>query len=73
MMIMEDVHKTHPGRQARETVLRTIAWWPGMSQDVEQLVSRCENCQKTDHCSEKQSRSGQKQTYGNKSTWPGPP
>ena len=44
-MIMEDVQKTHPGRQATETVLRTVAWWPGMSQDVEQLVS-CENCQK---------------------------
>ena len=30
-----DAHKTHPGRQKQQTALRMVAWWPGMSEDIE--------------------------------------
>ena len=34
-----------PGKNATEASLRTIAWWPGITQDVQHFVSKCKNCQ----------------------------
>ena len=38
-------HETHPGKNATEASVRMIAWWPGITQDVQHFVSKCKNCQ----------------------------
>ena len=43
---VDDAHKTHPGKQAIEKVLRMVVCWASISQDVEWLVSSCDFCQK---------------------------
>ena len=37
--------KIHPGKNATEASVRMIAWWPGITQDVQHFVSKCKNCQ----------------------------
>ena len=49
----------HPGRNATETAVQMIAWWPGISQDVLRYVSKCRQGQ------EKRPRLGK-----TVSTWP---
>ncbi|XP_075241565.1 uncharacterized protein LOC142336542 [Convolutriloba macropyga] len=33
-MVIDEAHETHPGKNATETAVRMMAWWPGISQDV---------------------------------------
>ena len=33
-MVIAKAHETHPGKNATETAVRMMAWWPGISQDV---------------------------------------
>ena len=42
---MAKAHVTHPGKNATETAVRMIAWWPGISQDVLRYFSKCKECQ----------------------------
>ena len=42
---MAKAHETHPGKNATETAVRMMAWWPGISQDVLRYVSKCKECQ----------------------------
>ena len=42
---MSKAHETHPGKNANEESVRMIAWWPGITQDFQQFVSKCKNCQ----------------------------
>ena len=44
-MVMTKAHETHPGKNATETAVRMMAWWPGISQDVLRYVSKCKECQ----------------------------
>ena len=44
-MVMAKAHETHPGKNATETAVRMMAWWPGISQDVLRYVSKCKECQ----------------------------
>ena len=44
-MVMAKTHETHPGKNAPETAVRMMAWWPGISQDVFRYVSKCKECQ----------------------------
>ena len=44
-MVMAKAHETHQGRNATETAVRMMAWWPGISQDVLRYVSKCKECQ----------------------------
>ena len=43
--VMTKAHETHPGKNATETAVRMMAWWPGISQDVLRYVSKCKECQ----------------------------
>ena len=44
-MMMAKIHETHPGKNATETAVRMMAWWPGISKDVLRYVSKCKECQ----------------------------
>ena len=44
-LVLAKAHETHPGKNATEASVRMIAWWPGITQDVQQFVSKCKNCQ----------------------------
>ena len=44
-MVLAEAHETHPGKNATEASVRLIAWWPGITQDVQHFVSKCKNCQ----------------------------
>ena len=44
-MVIDEAHETHPGKNATETAVRMMAWWPGISQDVHRYVSKCKENQ----------------------------
>ena len=44
-MVMAKAHENHPGKNATETAVQMMAWWPGISQDVLRYVSKCKECQ----------------------------
>ena len=44
-MVMAKAHETHSVKNATETAVRMMAWWPGISQDVLRYVSKCKECQ----------------------------
>ena len=38
-------HETHPGKNATGASVRTISWWPGITQDVQHFFSKCNHSQ----------------------------
>ena len=44
-LVLAKAHETHPGKNAAEPSVKMIAWWPGITQDVQHFVSNCKNCQ----------------------------
>ena len=42
--ILSLLHKGHPGRTKTRTLARQLYYWPGMSNDIKQLVSTCQEC-----------------------------
>ena len=38
-LVLAKAHETHPGKNATEALVRMIAWWPGITQDVQHFVS----------------------------------
>ena len=44
-LVLAKAHETHPGKNGTEASVRTIAWCPGITQDVQHFVSKCKNCQ----------------------------
>ena len=44
-LVLAKAHETHPGKNPTEASVRMIAWWPGITQDVQHFVSKCKNCQ----------------------------
>ena len=44
-LVLAKAHETHPGKNATEASVRMIAWWPGITQDVQHFVSKGKNCQ----------------------------
>lgn len=43
--LLGELHKDHPGMRRMKELARNYLWYPGMDQDVENLVSKCEGCQ----------------------------
>ena len=39
-LVLAKAHETHPGKNATEASVRMIAWWPGITQDVQHFVSK---------------------------------
>ena len=44
-MMMAKAHETYPGKNATETTVRMMAWWPGISKKVLRFVNKCKECQ----------------------------
>ena len=44
-LVLAKAHETYPGKKATEASVRMIAWWPGITEDVQHFVSKCKNCQ----------------------------
>ena len=70
-LVLAKAHGTHLVKNATEASVRIIAWWPGITQDVQHFVSKCKKCQLKGLAWKKQSLRGQKPTFGNGSTWTG--
>uniref|UniRef100_A0A914W055 RNA-directed DNA polymerase n=1 Tax=Plectus sambesii TaxID=2011161 RepID=A0A914W055_9BILA len=47
--VLKQLHKTHPGQVAMKRIARKHFWWPNFDIDVENIVSRCERCNKAQH------------------------
>ena len=43
--ILAKAHETHPEKNATEASVRMIAWWPGITQQVQRFVSKSKNVQ----------------------------
>ena len=39
------MEETYPGKNATEAAVRVIAWWLGITHDVQHFVNKCKNCQ----------------------------
>ena len=48
-LVLAKAHETHPGKNTTEASVRLIAWWPGITQDIQHFVSKCKNCQMNRH------------------------
>ena len=44
-LVLATEHETHPGKNATEATVRMIAWWLGITPEVQHFVSICKNCQ----------------------------
>ena len=44
-LVMAKAPETHPGKNATETAVRMMTWWPGLNQDVLRYFSKCKECQ----------------------------
>ena len=44
-LVLVKALETHPRQNAIDASVRMIAWWPGITQDVQHCVSKCKNCQ----------------------------
>ena len=42
---MAKAHETHSGKNATESAVRMMIWWPGIKHDVLRYVSKCKECQ----------------------------
>ena len=44
-LLLALAHGTHLRKTAIESSVRPVAWWPGITQNVQHFVSKCKNCQ----------------------------
>ena len=45
--ILMELHGGHPGVSRMKSLARTLVWWPGMDQAIEEMVRRCSDCQQS--------------------------
>ena len=43
--ILQGLHETHPGVTLMKKIARSYVWWPGLDQEMEELVKGCRPCQ----------------------------
>ena len=43
--VLEELHQVHPGINRMKALSRSYVWWPGIDDDIEGLVKRCQTCQ----------------------------
>ena len=47
--VLAELHEVHPGVSRMKALARSYVWWPGIGGEIEELVRRCDTCQKN-HC-----------------------
>ncbi|XP_060118361.1 uncharacterized protein K02A2.6-like, partial [Heteronotia binoei] len=45
--VLEALHETHPGIVRMKALARSYVWWPGMDEEIEGWVRRCQPCQES--------------------------
>ena len=43
--LLDELHRDHPGIVKMKSVARSYMWWPGLDQDIQNLVKACKSCQ----------------------------
>ena len=43
--LLDELHRDHPGIVRMKSVARSYMWWPGLDQDIQNLVKACKSCQ----------------------------
>ena len=43
--VLQELHESHPGISRMKSLARSFVWWPGMDDDIVQLVQGCVECQ----------------------------
>ena len=44
--VKQELHEGHPGATRMKALARSFVWWPQIDQDLEELVKRCDDCQR---------------------------
>ena len=44
-LVLQELHEAHPGATRMKQLARTLVWWPGIDQDIENTVKSCAECQ----------------------------
>ena len=44
-LLLDQLHETHPGVSRMKRLARSFVWWPGMHQDIEEKVKKCQWCE----------------------------
>ena len=44
-LVLQELHEAHPGAIRMKQLARTLVWWPGIDQDIENTVKSCAECQ----------------------------
>ena len=39
-LVLTKAHETHPGKNANEVSVKTIAWWPRITQEAQHFVTK---------------------------------
>lgn len=47
--LLNELHQTHPGIVRMKSLARSVIWWPGMDNDIEQYALNCNTCQSSRH------------------------
>ncbi|CAL8135317.1 unnamed protein product [Orchesella dallaii] len=42
--VLQQLHETHPGVVRMKSIARQYVWWPGVDNDIENLVEACTSC-----------------------------
>lgn len=42
--VLEELHAEHQGIVKSKAIARSFVWWPGMENDIENFVKKCEQC-----------------------------
>ena len=43
--VVTELHAGHPGISRMKSLARGLVWWPGLDQEIENIVKQCSSCQ----------------------------
>ena len=43
--VLDELHDGHPGVTRMKGLARSLVWWPGIDEDLEEKVTGCQKCQ----------------------------
>ena len=72
-LVLTKALETHPGKNTNEALVRTIQWWPCITEHIQTFVSKCKNGQMNKPSTGKTVSTwlDAKERQGNGSTWTG--